>query len=386
MAYPSSAAAIETQLGTLAAAHPDLCGRTLLPNATHDGRRVSLLRIGGGDGRPVLLTGGAHAREWVPPDALLTMVQRLLDAHADGTDFEVPAFTDTAASPDVSYAAASFSAADVRRIVDALDLHVAPLVNPDGRAFSQSSAANAMWRKNRRPPSAGSTCRGVDINRNFDIAWDFDRYYSRAGAAAVSASMDPCDPQVYIGPAAASEPETRNVVGLLRDRRIEVYVDVHSFSRKILFPWGIDDNQSDEPAQSFANPEWDGRRDGGFGGPYGEYIPNDAGQRLLDEHEALGRTMRAAILDGAGSDPRARSRSAYAVEPSLALYPASGTASDFAFSLNFTADLERPIVGFTLECGSDADGEGGFQPGVAIYPKIEREVHLSMMTLLSRAA
>lgn len=386
MAYPSSATAIESQLGTLAAAHPDLCERTFLPNATHDGRRTSYVRIGDGGGRPVLLTGGAHAREWVPPDALLTMVQRLLEAHEAGTDFEIPAFTDTAASPDISYEAASVSAADVRRIVAELDLHVLALINPDGRAFSQSSAANAMWRKNRRPAPAGSTCRGVDINRNFDVAWDFERYYSAAGEAVVSASKDPCDPQVYVGPGAGSEPETRNVTRLLRDRRIEVYVDVHSFSRKVLFPWGIDDNQTDVPAQNFLNPDWDGRRDGGFGGVYGEFIPNGAGQRLLDEHERLGAAMRSAMLDGAGADPRARSRSAYDVESSLALYPATGTASDFAFSLNFTDDLERPIIGFTLECGSDADGEGGFQPGVRIYPKIEREVHLSMMALLAAAA
>ena len=386
MAYPSSAATIEAQLGVLASAHPQLCERAFLPNATHDGRRVSYVRVGDGSGRPVLLSGGAHAREWVPPDALITMVQRLLEAHADGTDFEVPAFTDAAASPDIPYAAVTFEAADVRRIVAALDLHVLALVNPDGRAFSQSSAANAMWRKNRRAPRPGSTCRGVDINRNFDIAWDFDRYYSPAGAAVVSASKDPCDPQVYIGPDAASEPETRNVIGLLRERDIEVYVDVHSFSRKILYPWGIDDNQTSEPEENFLNPGWDGRRDGGFGGPYGEFIPDDGARRLLGEHLELGRAMRAAMLDGAGSDARARARSAYDLESSLALYPASGTASDYAFSRNFTSELERPIVGFTLECGSDADGEGGFQPSVSIYPKIEREVHLSMMALLVRVA
>ncbi|MGH2942768.1 MAG: M14 family zinc carboxypeptidase, partial [Solirubrobacteraceae bacterium] len=299
----------------------------------------------------------------------------------------IPAFTDTAASPDVAYAAASVPAADVQRIVAGLELHVLALVNPDGRAFSQSSAANAMWRKNRRAPPAGSTCRGVDINRNYDIAWDFDRYYSPAGAAAVSASRDPCDPQVYIGPGASSEPETRNVIGLLRERRIELYVDVHSFSRKILFPWGIDDNQSDEPDQNFRNPQWDRRRDGGFGGPYGEYIPNEPAQRLLDEHASLGRAMRAAIIDGAGPDARARSRSAYDVEPSLALYPATGTASDYACSLQFEPDPPAArVISYTLECGSDADGEGGFQPVPAIYPKIEREVHLSLMALLLAAA
>ena len=224
---------------------------------------------------------------------------------------------------------------------------------------------------------------GVDLNRNFDLAWDFERYYNDAGDSAVSASNDPCDFQVYVGPSAASEPESQNVASVLRERRAEFYVDVHSFSRLILLPWGMDNNQTRDPAQNFRNPAWDGRRDGGLGGAYGEFIPAD----LLAEHIRIGTAMHDAILDGAGSDPRARARSDYTVQPGLALYPTTGTASDFAASLQFTDDppAER-IIAYTLEIGMDTDGEGGFQPVPAIYPKIEREVHLALMAFLSAAA
>jgi len=262
---------------------------------------------------------------------------------------------------------------------------VLALINPDGRAFSQSSAPNAMWRKNRRPPagSADSSCMGVDLNRNFDLAWDFERYYNDAGDVAVSASNDPCDFQVYVGPSALSEPESQNVASILRERQAEFYIDVHSFSRKILFPWGMDSNQSRDPAMNFRNPTFDGRRDGGVGGPYGEFIPQD----LLDEHVRIGTAMHDAMLEGAGDDPRARARSEYAVEPGLALYPTTGTASDYAASLQFVDDppAER-IIAYTLEIGMDTGGEGGFQPVPAIYPKIEREVHLALMAFLSAAA
>jgi murein tripeptide amidase MpaA len=384
VAYPATIRAIEAELARLAADHPALCTRTVAPNRTHEGRSVSYVTITGAvGGRPVLLTGGIHAREWAPPDALLSMLDRLLRAYEDDTDFVVPAFTDTAAARDIAYPAASIAAAEVRRIVERVELNVLPLINPDGRAFSQSSAANALWRKNRRPPRAGSSCVGVDLNRNYDIAWDFERYYDDAGDAAVSASKDPCDFQVYIGPSAASEPETRNVASILRDRRIAFYVDVHSFSRKILFPWGMDDNQTRDSAQNWRNPEWDGRRDGAPGGPYGEFIP----AALRDEHVRIGQSMRGAILAAAGSDPRALERSAYDVEPSLALYPTTGTASDFATSLQFEDEAPAPrVISYTLEIGSDADGEGGFQPVPAIYPKIEREVHLGLMTFLLAAA
>ena len=385
MAYPSTVGAIEDELARLAADHPGLCTRTVAPHRSHEGRSISYVTMGGGDGgRPVFLTGGMHAREWAPPDVLLTLLDRLLRAYEAGADLVVPAFTDTAPARDIAYPEVAIAAADVKRVVERLDLSVLALINPDGRAFSQSSAANAMWRKNRRPPAtAGTACRGVDLNRNFDLAWDFERYYDDAGDIAVSASNDPCDFQVYVGPGALSEPESRNVASILRERRAEFYIDVHSFSRKILFPWGMDSNQSRDPSQSFRNPAYDGRRDGGPGGPYGEFIPRD----LLDEHVRIGTAMHDAMVDGAGDDPRARARSEYAVEPGLALYPTTGTASDYAASLQFADDpsAER-IIAYTLEIGMDTDGEGGFQPVPAIYPKIEREVHLALMAFLSAAA
>lgn len=382
MAYPSTWDEIELGLGALATAHPTICTQISLPYTSHEGRRSSYVRVATTDPREgratVLLAGGAHAREWVPPDALLTLTQRLLDAYAGATALEIPAFTDAAASPAVEYAATSISAADVARIADRVELFVLPLINPDGRVFSQSSPANAMWRKNRRPARPGSTCRGVDPNRNHDIAWDYERYYTPAGAEADSASKDPCDPQVYVGPRVGSEPEVRNLVALLHDEAIDYFVDVHSFSRKLLYPWGMDGDQMREPSQNHRNPEWDGRRDGTVRGPYGEYISADA----LNRHIRVGSAMHDAIVAAAGDDRRARERSAYAVEPSLALYPTTGTASDYAFSLRD----DGSVTSFTMECGLDTDGEGGFQPLPAIYPKIEREVHLAMLALLLEAA
>jgi murein tripeptide amidase MpaA len=381
MAYPSTVGELEDALGALAAAHPQLCTRLECPNASHEGRTITYLRIAtpesAGERRKVLFIGGAHAREWVPPDALVTLLKRLLEAYEGGTDLAIAAFTDTAANPDVTYAAASVAAADVKRIVEGVELFAIACINPDGRAFSQSSPANAMWRKNRRPPPSGSQCRGVDPNRNSDIAWDYERYYSRSGAAANSASKDPCDPQVYIGPSAASEPEVQNVRALLLDEEIEFFVDVHSFSRKLLYPWGMDGNQTRDPSQNYANADWDGRRDGTVGGAYGEYIP----AAVLERHVRVATAMHDAMVEGAGPDRRARVRSEYAVEPGLALYPTTGTFSDFAYSVRDDGSM----TSYTMECGSDADGEGGFQPVPAIYPKIEREVHLALLALLTEA-
>ena len=173
MAYPSTVRAIEAELARLATDHADLCTRSVAPNRSHEGRSISYVTISGAaGGRPVFITGGMHAREWAPPDVLLTLLDRLLRAYEAGADFVVPGFTDTAPARDIVYAQAAIPAGDVKRIVDRLELNVLALINPDGRAFSQSSAANAMWRKNRRPgrPGSAPACTGVDLNRNFDLA------------------------------------------------------------------------------------------------------------------------------------------------------------------------------------------------------------------------
>ena len=251
---------------------------------------------------------------------------------------EHAAWVDEAARPPITYGAWSVPAADVKRIVEGVALVLVPLVNPDGRDFSFAGTdeLHYMWRKNRRPPAAGHTgpwCAGVDLNRNFDIAWDFERYYNPAAAEEVQSSKDACDPQIYIGPEAASEPETRNVQSVVTQMRPSHFMDVHSYSRAILFPWGMDDDQGREPTQSFQNPDWDRsgphRGRDGLGGVYGEYLPSE----VAAGHAAIGRRMRDAIRDQAGPEPTARRRSMYTVKQALGLYPTTGTSDDYCAAL-----------------------------------------------------
>src|ERR1044072_9525425 len=119
MAYPSTVREIEDTLAALAAAHPAICTRTVLPNPTHEGRRVSAVRVTSGGTTPVLFAGGAPPRAWMAADAaLLPPLPLLLDAYEDGTDLVVKAFTDPAATPDIVYEAVTIAAADVKRIVE----------------------------------------------------------------------------------------------------------------------------------------------------------------------------------------------------------------------------------------------------------------------------
>src|ERR1700738_3788366 len=110
---------IEAALDALATSHPGVSELILLPNRTSEGRQSHALRIGpadaqGADG--ILFTGGLHAREWVPPDALVNLAADVLEAHARGTGLR--------------YGNLRFSADDIRGVVEKLQLVVFPCVNP----------------------------------------------------------------------------------------------------------------------------------------------------------------------------------------------------------------------------------------------------------------
>ena len=192
-------AEIEDGIAALAESYPQTSTRIELPNPTAEDRRSHALRIGPANScaASIVIVGGIHAREWVPPDALVYFAADLLEAHSLGTGLR---YGDQTLPPRRS-----------TDLVESFGIIIFPCVNPDGRHYSQT--VEPMWRKNRRKVRPDVPCVGVDVNRNFDALWDFQRHF--AADSGVSASADPCHPQVYVGPEAASEPETRNVVWLI---------------------------------------------------------------------------------------------------------------------------------------------------------------------------
>ena len=399
---------VAARLAAAIAAHPDLAtpGTGWVPG--HNGAKSNYLKI-----RPatptsaprwrVLLLGGVHARELAPPDALLSFVDKLLAAYTTGADVAYPAFT----APDGTvFDAFTVPATEARAVIDRLDLYVAPLVNPDGRDFVLADVTTVApdvrrlhrnWRKNRRPAPAGDTAPeavGVDINRNFDILWDFNKHYDVA-IADVHTSDDPRS-EIFAGPPpGASEPETSNVAGLMGDADINYLLDVHAFSRTVMYSWGIEANQSVDASMNFANPAWDHKRDGTLHDNYREYIPT----AVEAEAKALADRMAALILARAGgTNPLAQGRSQYASQPSSKLYVTSGSSDDYAFSRWFTAAKSgrpiRRVLAFTMEAGGDPrapadanDDDGVFQPNHRTqYPKIEREIHAAVWAFLTGIA
>ena len=125
---------VETATANLAAAYPTLCQLITLPHATFEGRTAHALRLGGGAPGSrdcVTIICGVHAREWGSCEIGIDFAADLLEAYTGHLG--------------LAYGGKSFTAAQVQTLLDSLHVIVFPLVNPDGRHYSQTT--EAMWRR-----------------------------------------------------------------------------------------------------------------------------------------------------------------------------------------------------------------------------------------------
>jgi len=235
MPFYLSSAGIESVIQIIQAAYSDICQLIVLPEQSIEHRTCRALKIakGGGTRTGVLFVGGAHARELVPPDLLVNFAYNLCTAYSNGTG--------------LTFGPKHYDAFTIKLIVEALDVFIFPLINPDGREYALTST-EPFWRKNR-DPNPGLPCKGVDINRNYDFLWS---------SVIGQTSSNSCS-ETFHGTSAFSEPETRNVRSLLDNfPNIECMIDIHSYSQLVLFPWGDDDSQAADPSMNFRNPAYDG--------------------------------------------------------------------------------------------------------------------------------
>ncbi|XP_073832248.1 carboxypeptidase B-like [Musca autumnalis] len=100
-----------------------------------------------------------------------------------------------------------------------------PMVNPDGYEYSRRK--DRLWRKNRSR-SKISTCRGVDLNRNFNIGWN-----------TIGSSENPCRNN-YHGPRPHSERETKAIVTYLKsiEKNLVAFLTFHSYGQVFVYPYG----------------------------------------------------------------------------------------------------------------------------------------------------
>jgi len=160
------------------------------------GRNMYIVRLRGRGYSPdknmtrLVLTFNLHAREWITGMAGVYAVEHILKK----------------AEEDFGY-------------FDGTEVVLMPMANPDG--FLYSTTNDRMHRKNMAN-NAGSSCPGVDLNRNWDAHWN------QGGS-----SSSPCS-DLFHGPSANSEPETKVIAKVMEEAPMTVYIDTHSYTELVI--------------------------------------------------------------------------------------------------------------------------------------------------------
>ncbi len=188
-------------INALAASRPDLC-EVISIGQSIEGRDIWVLHVTGPSAGPkpgVFYHGLQHAREWITGSMVMYLAEQLV------TQYD----TDPC----------------IRALVDRTDFYLAPCVNPDGYIHTWTPAGR-LWRLNRRVNADLSV--GVDLNRNWAVGWGIE-----PGSSGVPGSI------IYRGTAPFSEPETQALSQFITAHpEIVAYMDYHSYSQLILWPYG----------------------------------------------------------------------------------------------------------------------------------------------------
>jgi carboxypeptidase T len=253
---------------------------------SREGKEIPALRISTGlstsSNKPgILFVGTHHAREHVSTEVPLMLAEHLVSEYQKGNK-------------------------DIIKLLEGREVHIVPMLNPDGVEYDIVSGSYAGWRKNRVKNKDGTY--GVDLNRNYGFKW-----------GQTGASGEP-NSETYYGSEPFSEPETQAVKKFIETHEnINVMLSFHTYSELILYPWG-------HTYESIAD------------------------QKDLKVFETMATKMA--------------TYNNYKPQPSSDLYLVSGEATDWAYGehkiFGFTFELDPKF----------AFGIGGFYPGQEKIPGI----------------
>lgn len=282
---------VTQELHDIALAHPDITRLSSI-GTSYEGRQLWIMKVSDNVGvdepePEVLFTGLTHAREHLTVEQTLALIHWLVDGYA--------------------------SDPQVRSLVNATEIWVIPMINPDGGEFDIKNGRYHNWRKDRQP-TPGSSAIGTDINRNFSYHW----------RCCGGSSSNPFA-ITYRGPRPFSTPEAKAERDFVRSRviggqqQLRLEISFHSYGSQVIYEYGY----TKDPLPP-------------------DMVPND--------HRAL-----VALARGIAS------RNGYRALQGSHNYISSGGFGDWSYGT-------QQILHFTIELAPSTPSAGGFYPAGSLIP------------------
>lgn len=193
---------------------------------SYEGRPINGLKVSSGAPlapgtrrKAVIISGASHAREWISVTTICYLAHKFITGyHPSG-----------GSSTDGGFPRDN----ELTRLVQAFDWYFIPTLNVDGYAYSWSQ--ERLWRKNRQPTRV-NFCNGIELDRTYSYKWDVHTHHN------------PCS-ENYPGEGPFNATETKLFAdwanNLTKDNttRIVGFLDMHSYSQQILYPYAYTCNE-----------------------------------------------------------------------------------------------------------------------------------------------
>lgn len=150
----STPESFDSLLGTITALknrYPDLI-KVYTAGYSEGGREILMYTLGNGD-KKALITGAIHAREHITTKYLLKVTEDYCNAFYSATGY--------------------YGDYDIYNLLNEYTLYIIPCINPDGLEIILSNDAPEKNVRVSKLSEYKANKTGVDLNRNFPLAWDY---------------------------------------------------------------------------------------------------------------------------------------------------------------------------------------------------------------------